>query len=248
MREEPASERNVVQVKLAEVERAIEGGGWARQFTAVWLIRMTPVVPFSASNVRTERTHPTSLVTFRAVDAHDSPVTALDTPHHPQYLLGFTPLELAPYVGATIVGILPWAVLYSSVGAASRHLLQDGASIDVIVSDMTARAGVVSENAVAFGAAALGAGAVFLGARALRGRTGGETSAPSEPVSEPTAREGGAGGGSRENRAEESGSEPEDGAGGRFTYDSGLVQDIDGGTRRPNPAIEAGPAQKRLLL
>ena len=39
--------KGAISQKLAEVQRVIEGGGFARQFTAIMLLRLTPVVPFS---------------------------------------------------------------------------------------------------------------------------------------------------------------------------------------------------------
>ncbi|KXZ49069.1 hypothetical protein GPECTOR_23g154 [Gonium pectorale] len=55
MGEEPddqpgAASHNAVARKLAEVQRVIETGSFAQQLIAVALLRLTPVVPFSASN------------------------------------------------------------------------------------------------------------------------------------------------------------------------------------------------------
>lgn len=67
------------------------------------------------------------------------------------YLLGFTPLEVAPFIGGTALGMLPWALMYTSIGAASRRLLREGANLEDIIGDMTSRAGAVSEYAVEIG-------------------------------------------------------------------------------------------------
>lgn len=45
-----AKEHNLVARKLAEVQRTIETGSFTQQLIAVALLRLTPVVPFSASN------------------------------------------------------------------------------------------------------------------------------------------------------------------------------------------------------
>ncbi|KAG2435886.1 hypothetical protein HXX76_007081 [Chlamydomonas incerta] len=45
-----AQEHNLVARKLAEVQRTIETGSFTQQLIAVALLRLTPVVPFSASN------------------------------------------------------------------------------------------------------------------------------------------------------------------------------------------------------
>lgn len=45
-----AGSGGAVATKLAEVQAAIEGGGPLQQLTAIALLRLTPVVPFSASN------------------------------------------------------------------------------------------------------------------------------------------------------------------------------------------------------
>lgn len=43
-------ENNAVQQKIAEVTEVIEEGGFWQQLTAIALLRLTPIVPFSASN------------------------------------------------------------------------------------------------------------------------------------------------------------------------------------------------------
>ncbi len=46
MSEEPGP----VAAKLKEVQDTIQSGGFLQQLTAILLLRLTPVVPFSASN------------------------------------------------------------------------------------------------------------------------------------------------------------------------------------------------------
>jgi uncharacterized membrane protein YdjX (TVP38/TMEM64 family) len=110
---------------LARATRAIEEGGPFKQFTAVLLLRLTPVVPYSASN----------------------------------YLLGLTPLAWLPYLGGTVCGMLPWTVLYASVGGASRRLLQRGVSIDLLMQDLSERAARMSGDAAGVAAALVAAAA-----------------------------------------------------------------------------------------
>ena len=51
MAEEPgATGPSPVAAKLAQVKATIESGGMLQQLTAITLLRLTPVVPFSASN------------------------------------------------------------------------------------------------------------------------------------------------------------------------------------------------------
>lgn len=45
-----SSSSNPVTAKLAEVQAVIASGGFWKQLSAVLLLRLTPVVPFSASN------------------------------------------------------------------------------------------------------------------------------------------------------------------------------------------------------
>lgn len=47
---EGEGEPGVVQSKIADVQHAIENGSTLQQFGAIVLLRLTPVVPFSASN------------------------------------------------------------------------------------------------------------------------------------------------------------------------------------------------------
>jgi uncharacterized membrane protein YdjX (TVP38/TMEM64 family) len=50
------------------------------------------------------------------------------------YLLGLTPVQLAPMVLGTVAGMSVWSVLYASLGAASRALLDGGVELDVLMA------------------------------------------------------------------------------------------------------------------
>lgn len=112
-----------VQQKFAEVQQAIEKGSFWEQYTAITLLRLTPIIPFSASN----------------------------------YILGVTPLQYPAFVGATVTGMTVWAVLYASIGGASRSLLTRGVSLEGVLADMMEKATALTEKA---GEAALAAGIV----------------------------------------------------------------------------------------
>eukprot|EP00775_Hariotina_reticulata_P013466 gene13466-13592_t len=107
----------VIARQLSAVNQAIESGGFAQQVTAITLLRLTPVVPFSASN----------------------------------YLLGLTPVQLVPMVLGTVAGMSVWSVLYASLGAASRALLDGGVELDVLMADLTEKAAQYSEDVAVCG-------------------------------------------------------------------------------------------------
>eukprot|EP00887_Chlorella_sp_A99_P001533 scaffold8.g1533.t1 len=114
---------------LAGVDDAILHGSFARQAAAIFLMRMTPVVPYSASS----------------------------------YIVGMgTHLPLAPYVVGSAFAMAIWSALYASVGGASRHLLLQGVSPDMLMAGMVARASEYT------GEVALAGGLVLAGALALR--------------------------------------------------------------------------------
>lgn len=50
------------------------------------------------------------------------------------YLLGLTPLPMAPYLAGTAAGMAAWSLVYASLGGASRSLLQKGASPDALLA------------------------------------------------------------------------------------------------------------------
>ena len=93
-------ERNMVKAKLDEVKEVIENGGFVQQLVAVMILRLTPIVPFSASN----------------------------------YVLGLTPVQYPAYLGGTVLGMSVWSVLYSSLGAGARRLLDRGVDLSTIFS------------------------------------------------------------------------------------------------------------------
>lgn len=48
--EETADKPGALQAQLKNVNRAIDSGSTTQQFIAIFLLRLTPIVPFSASN------------------------------------------------------------------------------------------------------------------------------------------------------------------------------------------------------
>ncbi|KAF6261198.1 snare associated Golgi protein-domain-containing protein [Scenedesmus sp. NREL 46B-D3] len=107
----------LVSQQLAAVNKAIESGGFRQQVAAITLLRLTPVVPFSASN----------------------------------YLLGLTPVQRGPMLLGTVTGMSVWSILYASLGGASRSLLDGGADLDVLLEDLTDKAGQYSSDVAVCG-------------------------------------------------------------------------------------------------
>ncbi|WIA33435.1 hypothetical protein OEZ86_006567 [Tetradesmus obliquus] len=107
----------VVAQQLSAVNKAIESGGFMQQVAAITLLRLTPVVPFSASN----------------------------------YLLGLTPVQLAPMLLGTVTGMTVWSILYASLGGASRSLLEGGADLEVLLEDLADKAGQYSSDVAVCG-------------------------------------------------------------------------------------------------
>ncbi|GAX75872.1 hypothetical protein CEUSTIGMA_g3315.t1 [Chlamydomonas eustigma] len=109
-----SSSQNAVAMKLEEVKRSIESGGVWQQLTAITLLRLTPVVPFSASN----------------------------------YVLGLTPVKLESFIGGTVLGMSAWSLVYASLGAASRKLLDKGEDMATLFADLSEKAGAYSVTAI----------------------------------------------------------------------------------------------------
>ncbi|KAI8465569.1 MAG: snare associated Golgi protein-domain-containing protein [Monoraphidium minutum] len=110
----------------AAVERAIESGGFFKQVTAIALLRLTPVVPYSATN----------------------------------YLLGLTPVQAPAFLIGTLAGMSVWAVLYASLGGASRALLDGGADLELLLVDLGEKASSYSQDIAALGLGVAGVGVV----------------------------------------------------------------------------------------
>ena len=132
--DEDDHEQTVVQKKLEEVQHAIERGTFLQQAGAVLALRLTPIVPFSASN----------------------------------YVLGLSPLPLAPYLTGTFIGMSFWSVVYASLGGASRVLLSKGVDPDVLLGDLLEATGSITGKAgIAVGLCAIAALAVYANKEAL---------------------------------------------------------------------------------
>ena len=50
------------------------------------------------------------------------------------YLLGLSPVQLAPFVAGTLSGMAAWCFVYSTLGGAGRSLLKSGTSLDTLLS------------------------------------------------------------------------------------------------------------------
>ncbi|KAK9868933.1 hypothetical protein WJX84_000723 [Apatococcus fuscideae] len=110
------------------LKEAVEQGNPWQQFTAIVFLRLTPVVPFSASN----------------------------------YLLGLTPVELAPFAAGTLSGMAVWCSVYGTLGGAGRSLLRKGTSLDALLSDLLSQAELYAEEAgVALAVVAVVAGSIW---------------------------------------------------------------------------------------
>ncbi len=121
---------SVIQQKLQEIEGVIERGSFWQQAGSVLAMRLTPVIPFSASN----------------------------------YLLGLTPLPVAPYLAGTLVGMSFWSVVYASLGGASRAVLRAGVDPDQLLAELLETTGnVTSKAGVAAFLGVMIVGAVYFG-------------------------------------------------------------------------------------
>lgn len=131
-----AKKPSAVALKIKEVEAAIEEGGPLQQLLAVMFLRLTPIVPFSASN----------------------------------YVLGLSPVLYTSYIGGTIIGMSAWSLIYASLGAGARKLLDRGVDVPTLFADLAEKAGAYSSTALKLTLiVGLVLGAVFVGKRAREG-------------------------------------------------------------------------------
>lgn len=124
-------EEGGIKRQLAKVEAAIESGGFWKQAFAVMILRLTPVVPFSASN----------------------------------YLLGLTPVQPAAFIAGTLAGMSAWSIVYASLGAASRKLLDRGVDLGKVLSDLSEKSAVYTKGALIVALAAGGVAAAVYAAK-----------------------------------------------------------------------------------
>lgn len=148
---------SIIQQKLQDIEGVIERGSFWQQAGAVLAMRLTPVIPFSASN----------------------------------YLLGLTPLPVAPYLTGTLVGMSFWSVVYASLGGASRAVLRAGMDPDQLLAELLETTGNVTSKAgvAAFLGIAL-VGAVYFGKGLLADKEAIKEQVGGSPV--PATRDGNA--------------------------------------------------------
>mmetsp|Transcript_18871 Transcript_18871/g.32260 ORF Transcript_18871/g.32260 Transcript_18871/m.32260 type:complete len:382 (+) Transcript_18871:79-1224(+) len=156
---EKGGQASGVAKAMANIQATIESGGLWKQMAAVVVLRLTPVVPFSASN----------------------------------YLLGLTPLQLPALIGGTMVGMSFWSIVYASLGGASRSLLDGGADIGALLSDLGTKAAGLSGSAAQLTLVAVGVGAVVWGVRSWKQQQQQPqpSVAASTPSGNPCSQEGG---------------------------------------------------------
>ena len=56
------------------------------------------------------------------------------------YLLGLTPVQLAPFAAGTLSGMAAWCSVYGTLGGAGRSVLKQGTSLDALLSGMICHA------------------------------------------------------------------------------------------------------------
>jgi len=135
-----------VQAKLMEATEAIENGSQFQQTFAVFVLRMTPFIPFSASN----------------------------------YMLGLSPLPMAPYVTGTVTGMFFWSFIYASFGGASRALLRRGANPDALLGDLIQQVGGVSQEVARIAIIAGGISAAVWGVVYVKRKIAAQGSQPAD--------------------------------------------------------------------
>ena len=50
------------------------------------------------------------------------------------YLLGLTPVQLAPFAAGTLSGMAAWCSVYGTLGGAGRSVLKQGTSLDALLA------------------------------------------------------------------------------------------------------------------
>ncbi len=146
MDHEGAEASNAVAKTMANVQAAIDEGGLGKQFTAIALLRLTPVVPFSASNYLLGLT-PVQVGVYsfrvRAWRRAGAYAGGLQAPRRGacslvllmrRWMCACAPPQLPAFVGGTVLGMSVWSALYASLGGASRALLDRGADMETLLA------------------------------------------------------------------------------------------------------------------
>eukprot|EP00955_Chlamydomonas_euryale_P081956 363651-Chlamydomonas_euryale.AAC.1 len=96
-----------------------------------------------------------------------------------------TPVGVAPYFVATVFGAAFWSVLYCSLGAASRELLEGGMDLGELLEGISQQAGSYSAVALKVTAGVAAAGGVALAVRSALGAQDGGGGDPPAPPPQP---------------------------------------------------------------
>lgn len=66
------------------------------------------------------------------------------------YLLGLTPVQLAPFAAGTLSGMAAWCSVYGTLGGAGRSVLKQGTSLDALLAGMNCHAFYTSRSHTSF--------------------------------------------------------------------------------------------------
>ena len=83
------------------------------------------------------------------------------------YVLGLSPLPLAPYLAGTVAGVGFWAVVYASLGGASRSMLNHR-DPDALLADLMSKAGSYTRELTIAGALVACLAAAYFGVGVVR--------------------------------------------------------------------------------
>jgi hypothetical protein len=110
-------------------------------------------------------------------------------------VLGLSPLPLAPYLAGTVAGVGFWAVVYASLGGASRSMLNHR-DPDALLADLLSKAGSYTRELTIAGALVACLAAAYFGVGVVRRQlAGADASSSSGGGSSAMAPGGGSGSG-----------------------------------------------------